>query len=582
MSPRALTLSCAVPIALIVLLIVPVYAAPGLRIGSNANYNVAIRLGTTQSCNASPLTYNQTACRPAVNPPPWSFRDDFNYASISQLQAAGWPIESIAPISYYAIGNSTLTLLNDGSVGAGAGYYVPPDTPNWSVSGRIEWIGSARNVSSPVGSLRLTVLTKGHLYDWLADGYYGNFGMGMDSRNVGTFSHYSKQLYVWHTLEMSMIGGTLRGYFDGSLIGSYAIPDTSPGNTDLVNIQALAAWETNNEFDWMQANSLAAPVAPSGPTTIPPVSVSGSLGWTMVGLGANTAVLNVSHTLGMFVDDIPVAPVSESGSFQQSVNLSTRAESLGTSAELVDNIIPLLASELLGASTSGALPTTSLVPSNLPATYIFWWVNGPLVTGSPIQILAGYSNVQGDETVNLPESLGPRSAWVVSSSVAESLSTILPSSNSSLFGGFNMNNASARLVLRFDFDKSSDLLLASSDSAVIAATSNVVYQPGQVLCGLSGQCTTVSTITTVTKVITVSITASLTLSSTNLNLTGRVADPPSGSSTLSNLQRTMLQPLGIALASVAVAAIALTVVLVVKHENRNKKAIAWSAYPPAF
>src|SRR5689334_24809961 len=79
----------------------------------------------------------------ASTPSPWSFRDDFNYTSISQLQAAGWTTESIAPASYYSIGNSILTLLNDGHVGAGAGYSnVPSNVSDWSVSTRVEWIAS--------------------------------------------------------------------------------------------------------------------------------------------------------------------------------------------------------------------------------------------------------------------------------------------------------------------------------------------------------------------------------------------------------------------------------------------------------
>src|SRR5207244_11723470 len=93
---------------------------------------------------------------------PWSFRDDFNYTSISQLQAAGWTTESIAPASYYSIGNSTLTLLNDGHVGAGAGYSnIPANVSDWSASTRVEWIGDSGTVSGYVGSLQVAVGTGG-------------------------------------------------------------------------------------------------------------------------------------------------------------------------------------------------------------------------------------------------------------------------------------------------------------------------------------------------------------------------------------------------------------------------------------
>ncbi len=124
MFPRLVSLSSIGSVVLIVLLIVPANAASSLLLGSNANYNLSVNINETQSCNASPVFYNQTACGPPPPPPPfvpWSFRDEFNYTSITQLEAAGWGIESIAPLSYYSVGNSTLRLLNDGVRGAGVG-----------------------------------------------------------------------------------------------------------------------------------------------------------------------------------------------------------------------------------------------------------------------------------------------------------------------------------------------------------------------------------------------------------------------------------------------------------------------------
>ena len=569
-------------------MIVPANATPSLNLGSNASYNLSLNFGETQSCNAYPYSYNQTACGPPISPQPWSFRDDFNYTSISLLQAAGWGTESIAPASYYRIGNSTLTLLNDGTVGAGAGHYVPPNSPNWSVSARVDWIGSSGNVSGSVGSLQVAVLTTGHSYDWMADGFYGHFDIGMDGHNVVTIANYAKQLNVWHILRLDMIDGTLYGYFDESLIGSYTVPNTTPGSTDLINIQALASWETNNGFDWLQANSLPIPAVVSVSVTPPSVSLTGILGWTLVGLDTNTAVLNLTHTLSVKVGNIPIAPVTETGSFQQSINLSTRAEALGTSSELIANILPLLAL-LTSASPTGTSPAVlpgSLVSSNMPTIYTIWWVNGPLSTGAPVQILTGYSSVQGAETVNLPGSLGARNAWIVSSTVDESLTTILPQLSSfnlpGSSGPLNTNNANVRLALTFDYDQSSDLLLASSDTATITSTSTNVYPQGQLLCGQYGQCTTVSTLATVTRAMTVDLTASLTLSTTNLNLDKRMGtsgQPPSVNM-LSTLQALMSQPILYALAGIAAAAIASAVVWINKRQNRTKTSVIQAPSQP--
>jgi hypothetical protein len=224
--------------------------------------------------------------------PNYSFRDDFNYASISQLQAAGWSTSSITPASYYSLGNSRLILLNDGSVGAAAGYSnIPANVSNWSVSSRVAWIGSSGTVSGSVGSLQIAVQTAGHSYNWMADGYYNRFAMGMDGHGVAVFPGYTKQLNFWHTLQLDMIHGTLYGYFDGSLIGSYTEPDTTPGNTNLIDIQVLASWETNNSFDWVQANN--------SPTVHSTFGLT--LGALMIGLIALAAYIAVGITATIIV-----------------------------------------------------------------------------------------------------------------------------------------------------------------------------------------------------------------------------------------------------------------------------------------
>src|SRR5436309_14615352 len=46
----------------------------------------------------------------------WSVRDDSNYCSIGQLQAAAWTTGGGAPPSYFNVSNGILSLLNDGYV----------------------------------------------------------------------------------------------------------------------------------------------------------------------------------------------------------------------------------------------------------------------------------------------------------------------------------------------------------------------------------------------------------------------------------------------------------------------------------
>src|SRR5437667_112905 len=258
----------------------------------------------------------------ASGSPPWSFIDDFNYTSISQLQAAGWTTESIAPASYYSVGNSTLTLLNDGTVGAGAGYSnIPNNVSDWSVSTRVEWIGTSGTVSGYVGSLQVAVGTVGHSYDWMADGYYGRFGIGMDGHGVAIFASYTPQLNVWHILQLDMIHGTLYGYFDGYLVGSYTEPDTTPSNTNLLNIQALASWETNNNFDWMQANNSPTPptISPFFTLSANPASVA-----LLAGQSGNSTIQTASQA-----------------GFAGTVSLSVTATSGGPSAQISPTTVTL-------------------------------------------------------------------------------------------------------------------------------------------------------------------------------------------------------------------------------------------------
>ncbi len=148
-------------------------------------------------------------------------------------------------------------------------------------------------MSGYVGSLQVAAGTVKHQYDWMADGYYGKFWIGVDGQNVASFASYAKQLNVWHILQLDMIHRTLYGYFDGYLVGSYTEPDTTPGNTNLINIQALASWETNNNFDWMQANNSPTPpvIPPFFTLSANPTSVA-----LLAGQSANSIIQIASQS----------------------------------------------------------------------------------------------------------------------------------------------------------------------------------------------------------------------------------------------------------------------------------------------
>jgi hypothetical protein len=253
---------------------------------------------------------------------------------------------------------------------------------------------------------------------------------------------------------------------------------------------------------------------------MPTISLDGSIGWTVDGLDNSVAVLNVSHQVSIIASAGPFSftPVTETGSFSQSINLGTRVESAGTATSVILGIIQKMLAYYPGYSGYygyGYSPGLVQLLSSQKEVYTFWWVNGPLMNGQPVEILTGYASVMGSETVNL----GPgnnRNAWIVESELSQSLSTTSPPVITS--GG--SSDSSFKLDLRFDYDQASDLLLKSSTVVSVTSAQIQSYKPGDSLCGPSG-CFPVSDPVTVSHHVSASIPVTLQLTSTNLDLSKR-------------------------------------------------------------
>jgi len=266
----------------------------------------------------------------------------------------------------------------------------------------------------------------------------------------------------------------------------------------------------------------AYPPYPSPPPSfpMPTISLAGSLGWTVDGRDNNVAVLNVSHQVSIVLSSSGVSftPVTEKGSLSQSIDLSTRVESAGTATSVILGIIQKMLANYpgyYGYYGYGYSPGLGQLLSSQKEVYTFWWVNGPLTNGQPVEILTGYDSVMGSETVDL----GPgnnRNAWIVESELSQSLSTTSPP----VITAGGSSDSSFKLDLRFDYDQASDLLLKSS--AVVSVTSAQIqsYKPGDYLCGPSG-CFPVSDPVTVSHHMSASIPITLQLKSTSLDLSRR-------------------------------------------------------------
>ncbi len=212
------------------------------------------------------------------------FHDDFNYASLDQLFAAGWFVCSNGPPSFYSVGGGVVTLTDDGNSGGAICLNAPPMLNDWSFSTRVSWTGGS------VGSIQLVVFTKSHEYFWQADGYYSRFHLQRDATDAFSINGYQPQLNAFHDLRLDAQNGLLSAYFDGRLIGTYQEPDP----TTAVAFDLGSSWNAVNAYDSasgsfspalprdfaMSANpsSLTIQAGTSGTSTITVTSLRGFVG----------------------------------------------------------------------------------------------------------------------------------------------------------------------------------------------------------------------------------------------------------------------------------------------------------------
>jgi plastocyanin len=414
-------------------------ATPLLTIGGNANYQLNASIQSTQSCNAAPASYNQTACGP------------YQPRVLVNIYDNGTCVSSTtcyySPSFYY--------------------YYSIPvgTTVMWFNYGSLDHTVT----SSPTNNANLQPL------------------------NSGPIAHY----------------------------GSYSVTFAVPGNYNYSDTLHPA----------LRGNLIVSSTIPPPPVAssfTPTIKFAGSLNWTIIGLDNTVAVLNVSHQVSIIASAGPLSftPATETGSFSQSIDLATRVESPGTATSVILGIIRNMISSYpyYGYGYPSILGT---LLSSQKQVYTFWWVNGPLTNGQPVQILTGYSSVVGSETVNM----GPgnnRAAWIVESEISQSLSTTSPP----VITAGGSSDSTFKLDLRFDYDQLSDLLLKASAVVYVTSAQSQGYSPGNYLCGPSG-CFPVSDQVTVNHHMSATLPITLQLKSTNLDMTNRSPQAPTGNGKVS-------------------------------------------------
>ncbi len=348
------------------------------------------------------------------------------------------------------------------------------------------------------------------------------------------------------------VGGTVTWHNSGGLLHTVtsdqagAFSFSLPSSNTMPNTFASAGTFTYHcsIHPWMTGTvNVSQPTAP--PPKVRSFILNGTLGWTVLDLDQNDAVLRVNHGINVFNStSLPAVRVfNETGAFEQTVDLSSRVESppaLGVLASFPFS----LGSSGFSSFSSPYLYSYGFQP---PAVHTIWWVNGPLDRGSPVQILTIYAGVRGSDSVDLGPVLGTRDAWIVGADFTEARNQTEPLSQSDIylcfpFGRFItfgapqpqcfVSGSYNAVSLRFAYGKQSDLLFTSSDSIDSYVQTTAVYPAGStVYGGFGGPGIPVSTTTTVVRTMRTSVSLSLKLMSTNLDLTKRMTPPPQSKDT---------------------------------------------------
>jgi hypothetical protein len=290
---------------------------------------------------------------------------------------------------------------------------------------------------------------------------------------------------------------------------------------------------------------------PAPPPVVRDFTATGPVNWTIVGLDQENALLSISHHIDVYntTSNVHTLLASESGVFEDSINLSTRVES----ADLTRILTSL--SYGYGYGYGGGYWTNpptfysgppTLYPTSYytpPEVYTVLWVNGPLSMGSTVEVLTATGSVRGSQTLNLGTSLGSKDAWVVGSQFKEQFSQPPPvfGPNQNYPQYFTANNSVAT-SLQLDYGKASDLLLATSDTIDQSNQFGYIYPTGSVLGGggffgfpgpfpvFGGGGITLNQPVTVLRTQQTSLNLTLNLGSTNIDLNNN-ATPHSNTNT---------------------------------------------------
>ena len=200
------------------------------------------------------------------------WKDDFNYASVQDMQNAGWVLDNPAGTSLQADG-----VVIDGKDADTVIRYrdFPEGLNDWNVETRSMWVGGKHSCPG------LDVITEKHVYSFSGNGWYNDLNFDRDgvTETIGSYIDQTG----WVTMTMTKIGNTMNLYLNGELMKTYVEADSSP--SALIEVDRISPWKGAMLYDYYQVN--AAAVASSGDFPILYVAVGGGIaGSVAVGAAA--------------------------------------------------------------------------------------------------------------------------------------------------------------------------------------------------------------------------------------------------------------------------------------------------------
>lgn len=212
---------------------------------------------------------------------------------------------------------------------------------------------------------------------------------------------------------------------------------------------------------------------------VSPGSNNGTLAWTVTGLNATTATLNVMRNITTSTGDIVTPNTQRSGGFNESINLATRIVTVLPFIEPeLDQALQMAQTSIATASPTSPTWSTTITAVNdammRQPVRTMWWVNGPLKANDTVPVLLFPTNVTGSTNLDLGGSIGSRSAWTLAFPSSRSL--LPPDPMASMTPAIPIAN-SFKFALTFNYDQTSDLLLTANADIHLGFGEQVLIPP---------------------------------------------------------------------------------------------------------